>query len=296
MAQRVDVRNGLVEDEDIEILILRHQLAVPHRQLDGQRIQFQPADRAPLAALLHALPRPTLRSLPPRVRPESVRRWHRNLIARKHAAASRPKRSGRPRTVRSIRAPVLRLAQENSSWGYRRIHVELLVLGVKVAPSTVWDILHQAGIAPSPERTATTWADFLRAQAHAILAADFFETVTLTGTRLHILAVIEHSTLRIRIMRPDLPGRTFRQVQGRTPSSTLDSSSAAALVPIHGTRTRRLPVTLALIHRRHGPRKISAFSVDGAQGGTTLPAQPVHRICGRVVGGKEHHQLHTRRR
>ncbi|MBL7501068.1 transposase [Frankia sp. CNm7] len=187
-------------DKDIEILTLRHQIAVLHRQLDGHRIQFQPADRALLAALLHPLPKPTLHSLRLLVRPETVLRWHRTLIARHHAAASGPRRRGRPRTVASIRALVLRLARENSSWGYRRIHGELLVLGIKVAPSTVWEILRDAGLDPAPTRTATSWAGFLRAQAHALLAADFFETVTLTGTRLYILAVIEHSTRRIRIL------------------------------------------------------------------------------------------------
>ncbi|MBL7495302.1 transposase [Frankia sp. CNm7] len=187
-------------DKDIEILALRHQITVLQRQLEGRRIQFQPADRVLLAALLHALPQPTLRRLRLLVRPDTVLRWHRALIARHHAAASRPKRRGRPRTMTSIRLLVLRLARENSSWGYRRIHGELLVLGIKVAPSTVWEILRDAGLDPAPERTATTWADFLRAQATASLAADFFETVTLTGTRLYILAVIEHATRRIRIL------------------------------------------------------------------------------------------------
>jgi hypothetical protein len=96
---------------------------------------------------------------------------------------------------------VLRLARENSSWGYRRVHGELLVLGVKVAASTVWEILREAGIDPAPDRSATTWASFLRSQADALLAADFIETVTLTGARLYILAVIEHATRRIRISR-----------------------------------------------------------------------------------------------
>nr|WP_007514099.1 MULTISPECIES: hypothetical protein [Pseudofrankia] len=100
----------------------------------------------------------------------------------------------------SIRALVLRLARENSGWGYRRIHGELLTLGIKIAPPTVWEILHEAGIDPAPDRTATSWADFLRSQAHAILAADFLETVPLTRTRLYILAVIEHTSRRIRIL------------------------------------------------------------------------------------------------
>jgi transposase InsO family protein len=95
---------------------------------------------------------------------------------------------------------VLRLARENSSWGYRRIHGELLVLGVKIAASTVWEILHEAGIDPAPQRTSQNWATFLRTQAEAILAADFFEVVTLTGARLYVLAVIEHASRRVRIL------------------------------------------------------------------------------------------------
>jgi transposase InsO family protein len=186
-------------DKDIEILSLRHQLAVVQRQLDG-RVRFESADRAWLAALLHPLPRPTLRGLRLLVRPDTILKWHRDLIARRHAAASRPRRLGRPRTLRSIRALVLRLAKENGSWGYRRVHGELLTLGIKVAPSTVWEILREAGIDPAPDRAATTWADFLRSQAHALLAADFIETVTLTGARMYILAVIEHASHRIRIL------------------------------------------------------------------------------------------------
>ena len=95
---------------------------------------------------------------------------------------------------------MLRLARENPCWGYRRIHGELLVLGIKVAASTVWEILQQAGIDPMPERTSTTWASFLRSQADALLACDFFEAVTLTGARLYVLAVIEHASRRIRVL------------------------------------------------------------------------------------------------
>jgi putative transposase len=186
--------------KDVEILALRHQVTVLQRQLHGQKIQFTPADRALLAALLHRLPRTALRQIRLLVRPETVLRWHRNLISRHHARISRPKRAGRPRTVRSIRTLVLRLAKENSSWGYRRIHGELLVLGIKVAASTVWEILKDAGIDPAPNRTTDGWAVFLRSQTEAILAADFFEAVTLTGTRMYVLAVIEHATRQVRIL------------------------------------------------------------------------------------------------
>jgi transposase len=186
-------------DKDAEILALRHQIAVLQRHLGPRQVRFTPADRALLAALLHPLPRPTLRGLRLLVRPDTILKWHRDLVARSHAALSRPRRRGRPRTLRSIRTLVLRLAKENPSWGYRRVHGELLVLGIKVAPSTVWEILREAGMDPAPERSATTWADFLRSQAEVLLAADFIETVTLTGARLYILAVIEHASRRIRI-------------------------------------------------------------------------------------------------
>jgi transposase InsO family protein len=95
---------------------------------------------------------------------------------------------------------MLRLVADNPSWGYRRVHGELLVLGITVGASTVWEILRAAGINPAPERAATTWTQFLRSQAEALLAADFIETVTLAGTRMYILAVIEHAGRRIRIL------------------------------------------------------------------------------------------------
>jgi putative transposase len=146
------------------------------------------------------LPRPSLHNLRLLVQPDTILRWHRDLVARRHAVMSRPRRRGQPRTVRSVRTLVLHLVRENPSWGYRRVHGELLTLGVKVAASTVWAILREAGIDPAPDRAATTWAQFLRSQAEALLAADFIETNTLTGTRMYILAVIEHASRRIRIL------------------------------------------------------------------------------------------------
>ena len=187
-------------DKDAEILALRHQLSVLQRQLSPDRVRFTPGDRALLAALLHRLPRDVLKRLHLVVRPDTVLRWHRDVVARRHAQRSRPRHPGRPRTVRSVRVLVLRLVRENPGWGYRRVHGELLVLGVKVAASTVWEILHDAGIDPAPERSSTTWADFLRSQAEGLLACDFFETVTLSGARLYVLAVIEHASRRIRIL------------------------------------------------------------------------------------------------
>jgi hypothetical protein len=116
-------------------------------------------------------------------------------------------RPGPAADARADRAPSVPSACWCCAWhertragGYRRIHGELLVLGIKIAASTVWEILQQAGIDPAPERTSSTWASFLRSQAGALLACDFFETVTLGGARLYALAVIEHAGRRIRIL------------------------------------------------------------------------------------------------
>jgi putative transposase len=232
--------------KDAEILALRHQITLLERHLHGHKVRFAPADRALLAALLHRLPRDVLRRVRLLVRPETVLRWHRDLIAARHARISRPKRLGRPPTVRSIRMLVLRLARENNSWGYRRIHGELLVLGVKVGASTVWEILKEAGIDPAPHRTSDTWAAFLRPQAEAIVAADFFEAVTLTGARMYVLATIEHATRRIRILGatderdhgtldPDLPLRTAR------PHADLQPAPPAARPPGIRAALQRAP-------------------------------------------------------
>lgn len=177
-------------DKEIEILVLRHQLTVLQRQVD--KPAFTPGDRFLFAGLLHHLSMDKLRRLHLLVRPDTILRWHRNFLKRRHAATCAPRRRRRPRTVRSIRTLVLRLARENNAWGYRRIHGELAALGIKVAASTVWEILKEHGIDPSPQRQYTTWADFMRSQADTLLTCDFFETRTLTGARLYVFAVIEH--------------------------------------------------------------------------------------------------------
>ena len=108
-------------DKDAEILALRHQVMVLERQLHDDRLRFSRADRAWLAALLHPLPHAVLSRLRLLVRPETVLRWHRDLIVRRHARISRPHEAGRPRTGRSIRRLVLRLASQNSTWGYQAV-------------------------------------------------------------------------------------------------------------------------------------------------------------------------------
>jgi putative transposase len=184
---------------DAEILLLRHQLGVLQRQ-QVRRPRLTWADRALIAALAGVIPKARRAGLRLLVTPDTVLRWHRDLLRRRWAAKSRAGRSGRPVTRRDIRRLVLRLARENAAWGYRRIHGELAGLGIRIAPSTVWEILTKAGIEPAPRRTGPTWAQFLRSQAEAIIATDFFTINLLNGAQVYCLAVIEHATRRIHIL------------------------------------------------------------------------------------------------
>src|SRR6266571_8555760 len=182
-----------------EILILRHQLAVLQRR-QPRRPNVNWADRALLATLLGVIPRTRRQGLRLLVTPDTILRWRRDIVRRRWAARSMRGKTGRPATRRDIRTLVLRLARENPDWGYRRIHGELAGLGVRVSASTVWDILKNAGIDPAPRRATPAWSQFLRSQAEAILACDFFTAELLDGTQAYVLAVIEHATRRIRIL------------------------------------------------------------------------------------------------
>jgi hypothetical protein len=182
-----------------EILILRHQLTLLQRQ-QPRHPNLNWADRALLATLLSVIPK--ARRHGPRLlaTPDTILRWHRHIARRRWAARSRRGSTGRPATRRNIQALVLRLAQENPEWGYRRTHGELASLGVKIAASTAREILKNAGTGPAPRRTGPTWSQFLRSQAEAVLACDFFTVDLPGGTQAYVLAVIEHATRRIRIL------------------------------------------------------------------------------------------------
>ena len=130
----------------------------------------------------------------------TILRWQRAIVRRRWARLSPRGRCGRPATHRTVRPVVLRLARENESWGYRRIHGELAGLGITVAPSTVWQILKSAGINRAPRRDGPSWAEFLRPQAQGIPALDFFAAGLINGTKVDGLAVSEHGTGRIRIL------------------------------------------------------------------------------------------------
>jgi len=181
--------------KDAEILILRHQIAVLQRQIKNPRLSW--ADRAVLAALARLLPHGQLRELRLIISPRTVLRWHAHLVKRRWTYPCRA--PGRPRTAQAILALVLKMARDNPGWGYRRIHGELTGLGRKAAPSTVWQILKDAGVDPAPTRSGQAWRAFLQAQAKTILAADFFHVDTVLLRRLYVLFFIEHGTRRVHL-------------------------------------------------------------------------------------------------
>jgi putative transposase len=151
---------------------------------------------------------------------------------------------------RTVRSAVLRLARENESWGYRRIHGELAGLGIIVAPSTVWQILKDAGIDPAPRRDGPGWAEFLRSQAQGILALDFFTADLLNGTKVYVLAVIEHGSRRVRVLgATEHPVQSWVVQQARNlPMDLGDAGARVKFVLMTGTpasRRRSMPCSRA---------------------------------------------------
>jgi putative transposase len=185
--------------KDAEILLLRHQVALLECRSPARPILTW-ADRALFAALLAAIPRARHAGLRLPVTPATILRWHRDLVKRRWAVRSRRTSPGRPRRHPAITRLVLRMARDNENWGYRRITGELAGLGITVAPSTVWEILKRHGVDPAPRRGGPTWTAFLRSQAEAIIACDFFTVDLLDGTKAYVMAVIEHATRRIHIL------------------------------------------------------------------------------------------------
>jgi putative transposase len=142
--------------KELEILVLRHELSILRRQADRPR--FEPRDRLLLAALSQMLPRRSWQAFV--VRPETLLRWHRRLIANHWTYPHR--RPGRPPIGGEVRELVLRLALENASWGYVRIAGELRKLGIDVSATLVRNVLKAAGVPPAPERGGLQWRSFLR--------------------------------------------------------------------------------------------------------------------------------------
>ncbi|MGA7417070.1 MAG: integrase core domain-containing protein [Acidimicrobiales bacterium] len=180
-------------DLAVEVVVLRHEVAVLRRQV--HRPALQPADRAVLAGLWRLLPR--LHQGRCFVQPATLLRWHRALVATRWSYPhSRP---GRPSIPAGTTALVLQLAKENPTWGYRRIQGELTTMGISIAASSVWAILNRHDIEPSPRRSGPPWAEFLAPQAKGLIACDFFSVDAVLLRRLYVLFFIHHDTRTVRI-------------------------------------------------------------------------------------------------
>jgi putative transposase len=181
------------EAKEIEILVLRHELAVLRRQ--HPRPRLQPKDRAVLAALSRLLPRARWPVF--LVRPETLLRWHRRMVRRRWTYPRT--RTGRPVLPEDIQQLIVRLARENPRWGYQRIHGEILRLGRRVSASSIRRVLRLHGLDPAPRRAPTSWRSFLRQQAAGILACDFFTVDTVFLRRVYALFFIELGSRRVHL-------------------------------------------------------------------------------------------------
>jgi len=213
--------------KELEILVLRHELAILRRQ--PRRAKLRPVDRAILAALSRALPRSALGSLS--VRPATLLRWHRELVKRRWTYPHRP---GRPRLDRRLQALILRLARENPGWGYRRIVGELQGLGISVSATSVRAILLRHGVPPAPRRDELSWRKFLRQQAATTLACDFFTVETAWLKRIYVLFFISLESRRIEFVActPNPTGAWVAQ-QARNLLMTFDEREQPLRFLIH---------------------------------------------------------------
>jgi putative transposase len=180
--------------KELEILLLRHELAILRRQ--PRRAPVRPVDRAILAALARALPRSAWASLS--VRPATLLRWHRELVRRRWTYPRR--RPGRPPLDRPVEALVVRLARENPGWGYKRIVGELRGLGISLSATSVRTILIRHGLPPATQRDEYSWRAFIRQHATTTLACDFFTVETAWLKRIYVLFFLSLQSRRIEFV------------------------------------------------------------------------------------------------
>ena len=182
------------------IAYLREENRVLTEQIGGRRLRFTDPQRRRLTVTGHCLGRRVLTEVATLVTPDTLLRWHRQLIARKWTTARQ--RVGRPGVLQEIRDLTVRMARENPTWGYRRMQGALKNLGHRVARSTIAALLRAEGIGPVPERPMS-WRTFLAAHWGTIAAADFFTTDVWTAHGLvtyYTLFIMELASRRVQIV------------------------------------------------------------------------------------------------
>jgi putative transposase len=256
--------------KDAELLVLRHENTVLRRQIS--RVRYTPADRAWLAALSRLVPRRRWAEVFP-VTPATILAWHRKLIARKWDYTAR-RRPGRPPTAAAIKNLVERMAKDNPTWGHRRVQGELVRLGHRIAASTVWQILHDAGIDPAPRRSGPTWRQFLTAQAQFVLAVDFMHVDTVFLRRIYALIAVEHGSRRAH-----LAGVTAH------PTGAWTTQAARNLMMDLSDRVTTVTFLLRDRDSRFTAAFDAVFAAEGIRILTSPPQAPrANAICERMIG------------
>jgi putative transposase len=256
--------------KDAELLVLRHENAVLRRQV--ARVHYRPVDRMWLAALSRLVPRRRWAEIFP-VTPATIVAWHRRLVSRKWDYTAR-RRSGRPATAAAIKKLVIGMAVKNPTWGHRRVQGELIRLGHRISASTVWQILHDAGIDPAPRRSSPTWRQFLTAQAKTVLVVDFLHVDTVFLKRIYALIAVEHGSRRAHLI-------------GVTAHPTGAWTTQAAHNLLMDLADRATTITFLLRDRdsRFTTAFDAVFTADGIRILTSPPKAPrANAICERMIG------------
>jgi hypothetical protein len=293
------------QSKDVEILLLRRQLAIL-RRTQARPPELTRGEKLALAVLATRLTRlcggarARLDACLLLFRPDTILRWHRELVRRKWTFLPQ-RRAGRPPTSPEVVALILRLARENPRWGYSRIHGELAKLGYRVGRSTVRDTLKRRHVPPAPERArrGSTWRQFLGRHRHQIVACDFFTCETLFLRTIYVLFFIELGTRKVHLAGCTAhPTATWVTQQARHLSWQIQDGALPVPDPrsghqVPGRLRRRLPERgrgshshpLPVASRECGGGALGRHRPPGVPGSTAHPERTSPALGAHCVRG-----------